>query len=233
MNTRFIFNPCSGRNRRNSWLVPAIRAFILRERLDALPPESRSKLVELGLAVKETEYQGEKPIVHLNPTWTLKTTYYWDQTFPPGETTIEHRYAPSVGVSMGSTVSSPFVAEALRKADLDEGDRDEIDEFNEHVRTYCLDDGFIQSARRIEKSLPQETPLIERRIAYVLKTAANWSGPIKAFRLVVDKQYPDNLVSFCGQGVRKTGPTTFEMTKTDFTPAQDLSILILTTHSGD
>jgi hypothetical protein len=205
----------------------------LRERLDALPPESREKLIELGLAVKETEYEGEKPIVHLNPTWTLKTTYYWDQTFPPGETTIEHRYAPSVGVSMGSTVSSPFVAEALRKAKPDEVYRDELDEFNDHVRTYCLDEGFIQSARRIEKGLPQEIPLREKRISYILKTAANWSGPIRNFRLVVDKQYPDNLVSFCGQGVRKIGPTTFEMTKTNFTPAEDLSILILTTHSDD
>jgi hypothetical protein len=117
--------------------------------------------------------------------------------------------------------------------DPDEGDRDEIDEFNEHVRTYCLDDGFIQSARRIEKMLPKEGTLIEQRISYILKTAANWSGPIKAFHLVVDKQYPDNLVSFCGQGVRKTGPPTFEMTKTNFTPTEDLSILILTTHGGD
>ena len=195
----------------------------LGERLDALPAESRKKLVELGLAVEETEYEGEKPVVHLDPTWTLKTTYYWDQVFPPGETKIEHRYAPSVGVTLGSVVGSEYVPELLRKADPDEGDRNQIDEFNDHVRTYCLDDGFIQSARRIEKTLPKEGTLIERRISYVLKTAANWSGPIKAFRLVVDKQYPDNLVSFCGQGVRKTGPTTFEMTKTDFTPAEDLS----------
>jgi diacylglycerol kinase (ATP) len=35
MKTRFIFNPHSGRNRRNSPLVPAIHAFIARHRLDA------------------------------------------------------------------------------------------------------------------------------------------------------------------------------------------------------
>ena len=35
MKTRFIFNPCSGKNRRNPWLVPAIRAFIAQHRLDA------------------------------------------------------------------------------------------------------------------------------------------------------------------------------------------------------
>ncbi len=35
MKTRFIFNPYSGRNRRNPWLIPAIRAFITEHRLDA------------------------------------------------------------------------------------------------------------------------------------------------------------------------------------------------------
>jgi YegS/Rv2252/BmrU family lipid kinase len=35
MKTRFIFNPCSGKNRRNPWLVSAIRTFIAQERLDA------------------------------------------------------------------------------------------------------------------------------------------------------------------------------------------------------
>ena len=35
MKTRFIFNPCSGNNRRHRWLVPAIRAFIAQHWLDA------------------------------------------------------------------------------------------------------------------------------------------------------------------------------------------------------
>ncbi len=35
MKTRFIFNPHSGRNRRNPWLVAAIHAFIAEHRLDA------------------------------------------------------------------------------------------------------------------------------------------------------------------------------------------------------
>jgi len=35
---------------------------------------------------------------YIEPRWTLKTTYYWEQTFPAGqEVTITHRYAPSVG----------------------------------------------------------------------------------------------------------------------------------------
>ncbi|HWA08809.1 MAG TPA: diacylglycerol kinase family protein [Opitutaceae bacterium] len=35
MKTRFIFNPHSGRNRRNPWLIPAIHEFIERHGLDA------------------------------------------------------------------------------------------------------------------------------------------------------------------------------------------------------
>jgi len=200
------------------------------QRLDGLPTESRKELLALGLAVEQTEYDtAGKAIIHLEPTWTLKETYYWEQTFPPGDTTIEHRYAPSVGRSAGSTISSAFIPELMRKGEPDP----ELDDFNEHVRKYCLDSDFIQSARRIKQGLPENRDVMEQRISYVLKTAANWSGPIESFRLVVDKQFPDNIVSFCGQDVRKTGPTTFEMTKSNFTPTEDLSILVLTAHVED
>jgi hypothetical protein len=44
---------------------------------------------------------------------------------------------------------------------------------------------------------------------------------------VVDKGAPDNLVSFCGDDVRKLGETRFEMKKSDYPPDGNLSILIL------
>lgn len=203
------------------------------ERLDRMPEDARKKLVALGLAVGVEESDGRtaKMTTHLHPTWTLKTTYYWEQDFLPGETTIEHSYAPSVGVTLGTSVASEYIPGKL--ANPKPEDKDEIDEFKDHVAKYCIDDDFIRSARRIKSKLPQERTLMEQRISYILKTAANWSGPIRDFRLVVDKQYPDNLVSFCGSGVRKTGPTTFEMEKTGYTPTMDLSVLILTTHVED
>ena len=70
-------------------------------------------------------------------------------------------------------------------------------------------------------------PFTEERIDYILKTGANWSGPIKDFRLVVDKGDPSSLISFCGEGVKKIGATQFEMRKTDFMPEGNLSVLIL------
>ena len=51
----------------------------------------------------------------------------------------------------------------------------------------------------------------ENWMSYVLSTGANWSGPIGHFSLTVDKGVPENFVSFCGQGVKKVGPTTFRM----------------------
>jgi hypothetical protein len=65
-------------------------------------------------------------------------------------------------------------------------------------------------------------------VSYILTTANNWARPIGDFRLVVDKGSPDALVSFCGTDVKKISPTQFEMRAKDFTPEQELEILIAT-----
>jgi len=43
----------------------------------------------------------------------------------------------------------------------------------------------------------------------------------------IDKGDPSNIVSFCGSGVRKIGPTTFQMKARDFYPERDIDILIM------
>jgi hypothetical protein len=70
-------------------------------------------------------------------------------------------------------------------------------------------------------------------LEYILTTGANWSGPIKNFRLVVDKGAPENLVSFCGQSVRKISPTQFELRASNFVPSSNVSVLILTPAQAD
>jgi hypothetical protein len=69
--------------------------------------------------------------------------------------------------------------------------------------------------------------LPETTVGYILKTGANWRSPIRNFRLVVDKGSPDNIVSFCGTGIRKISPTQFEMQRTNWRPDRDLRVLIL------
>ena len=67
----------------------------------------------------------------------------------------------------------------------------------------------------------------DKRADYVLTTGANWARPIGSFRLVVDKGKPANLVSFCADGVKKIGPTQYEVRHTNWRPTRDLHVLII------
>jgi hypothetical protein len=93
---------------------------------------------------------------------------------------------------------------------------------------YCILDDFLQSVDKLAGAEEaNKAKILERRISYVLKTGANWAGPIKSFHLVVDKGQPDRIVSFCGDGVKKISATAFEMRASDFTPTRDLNIIIV------
>jgi hypothetical protein len=103
-------------------------------------------------------------------------------------------------------------------------------ELSNYEKLYCVDNDFLASAKKAERldatGFAQE-PFFERRIAYVLTTGANWAGPIGDFHLTVDKGAPGSLASFCADGVKKIGPTLFEVRHANFTPMRDLHVLIL------
>lgn len=182
--------------------------------LDKLPKETWDRLIGLGLADVEEFDAGKGWERHLAPLWLLSTAYYWQQTFPAGKTiTVEHSYRPSVGTTAGTSFGQPDVQKA--------------DWFKDYQRKYCVDPSFVAAAKKAAAGLAGDDFLMENRIEYILTTAANWAGSIEKFHLTVDKGAAGNLVSFCGEGVRKTGPTTFEMSATDFYPDRDLAILIL------
>lgn len=184
--------------------------------LDRLPPATWQELIALGLA-EISEYDAGKGMEkHLSARWSLRTTFHWQQTFPAGaETMIDHRYKPSVGVSVQTSLGSPGSTKEPWFAD--------------YRRKYCLDRDFLATVDRLRRAARSDygPPYMEERIDYILKTGANWAGPIKEFRLVVDKGDPTSFVSFCGDGLRKIAPTQFEMRRTNFVPQQDLSVLIL------
>src|SRR5204862_8271112 len=135
-------------------------------------------------------------------------------TFPAkAETAIEHRYKPSVGASTQTALGSPGVAQE--------------EWYDDFVDKYCIEKELLTTLERGRREARGPyAPYSEQRIEYVLKTGANWAGPTKQFRLVVDKGDPDSLVSFCGEDARKISQTEFEMKETDFTPDDDLAILI-------
>ncbi|HWF78654.1 MAG TPA: DUF4424 domain-containing protein [Caulobacteraceae bacterium] len=185
------------------------------EALDRLPQPVKDALVAKGLAVID-EYGDSATTIkkHWEATWTLKTTYFWRQTFPAGrEIVVEHRYSPSVGESAGTEWGSAYFAKQP--------------EYAARRAHYCVDDAFLASVRKTMKAGDVEAPFTEQRIEYILISGANWRAPIGDFRMVVDKGAPANLVSFCADGVKKISPTQFEVRHTNFTPTRNVSIVIL------
>ncbi len=181
------------------------------EALDALPEAQRERLVKLGLAAIDEYDHGKGLEKHFVPAWTVKETWHWEQLFPAGrDLVVEHSYSPGTGGSVDAALGFPeFRAGPEGRA---------------MIRDYCVEPAFLAGLDRMRRRSPA-TP--ERRIGYVLTTGGHWRSPIGRFRLVVDKGAPENLVSFCGEGVRKISPTRFEMVRTHWRPDRDLKVLIV------
>jgi len=185
-------------------------------KINELPQQTRDRAVTAGLLLQSGTNDKGEPLYE--PTWTLKTSVVRQQTFPPGKpVSVEHRYRTSVGLSFDSVLR-----QGLRQK---KGLESEVQRYKTN---YCILDDFLQSVDKLAGAEEaNKAKILERRISYVLKTGANWAGPIKSFHLVVDKGQPDRIVSFCGDGVKKISATAFEMRASDFTPTRDLNIIIV------
>lgn len=189
----------------------------LYDRLNALSDDEAAKLVAEGLLIDDA-YYGGGAARNLRPAWLVQTHVTRHQTFPPGETVIvEHSYKPFVGGSATSTLNREYRADTLKGPDGLE-------------TLYCVDKPFLAGYDRrmaAGKGDPDAIIPVQKWFGYILKTGANWAGPIKKFRLVVDKGEPGSLVSFCMDGVKKISPTQFEVVRTNFEPDKDLEILLI------
>jgi len=155
------------------------------------------------------------------PTWDVATHVTRKQVFPAGKAVIvTHRYAPMTG---GSVAGSLYPE--VRK------------NFPGSLTQYCIDKAFLAAFdKKVAVQLKNpDAPMAysETWIGYVLSSGRNWRGPIKQFRLVVDKGKAENMVSFCMTGVKKISPTQFEVRRTNFEPKGDLEILIVEWPSND
>ncbi len=182
--------------------------------LNALSPEQQAGLVKAGIVREEETDFGKGMVKSVVPKWTLKTAFHWEQFFPARkELIVEHRYMPFVGGNVGYLLSGDrgFNAQILA----------------EYKTRYCTDSDFLAAVLRAQKATGGNRLIPETELEYVLVTGANWAGPIKDFRLVVDKGKPDSLVSFCATGVKKIGPTQFDARYKDYTPDRNLQVLIM------
>ncbi|MBV9985898.1 DUF4424 family protein, partial [Bradyrhizobium sp.] len=185
-------------------------------RLADLPEASRTKLVDQGLLMPAgTTDKGRQQYA---AAWIAKTSAVRQQTFPPGRTVIvEHAYSPSIGTSADTILRLP-----LRR------NKSLSSEVERYRREYCISDAFLSELDKRAGDKAANTSMIqERRINYVLKTGANWAGPIRSFKLRIDAGSGDRLVSFCPGHLQPAALTALEFTATDFKPDSDLKILIL------
>ncbi len=136
------------------------------------------------------------------PVWTAKTSYYWTQTFPAGKDLhIHHRYS----------------AGALERLTRDREEE------------WCTDDAYKAAFAKLPQ---EETGYVRgKAVRYVLKTGANWAGPIGDFTLKLDKAAAA-LVSTCpipGLTLTRQG-NAFVAHAEKFTPKGDLDVLFAFAH---
>lgn len=184
-------------------------------RVADLPEATRTKLADQGLLMPvRTDEKGRQQYA---VAWTTKTSAVREQTFlPERKVLVEHQYRPSVGTS-----SDTILRPGLRR------NKALAAEVQRYRKDYCVSDAFLADLDKRAGNAQINTPMLqERRISYVLKTGANWAGPIRSFKLSIDPG-SDRLVSFCHGRLKPTAPDGLEFTATDFKPDSDLKILII------
>jgi hypothetical protein len=175
--------------------------------LDRMPKAQQDLLIKQGLAM-ELDPGGDGSPRTLMGTWTLKTSFSWSQTFPAGRAvTIEHDYAPSVGTPAVIVGTAASMVSDLKQ--------------------YCVDSSFTGVATKLLAGTYAGPNLSPEFIGYGLAASASWAAQVGDFQLVIDKGSPAAVVSFCGTGVAKAGPTTFVVHYANFTPTTDVQVLLL------
>lgn len=129
-----------------------------------------------------------------------QTTYFWRQRFQPNnEVKITLQYEPAAGGDFGGLYDT--------------------EEVNQEDKAYCIKDDYLPALKK--RYNDGYTFWYDQ---YLYFGPADNLGPIGSFRLVVDKGKVENLISFCGDNVKKISPTQFEMLKTNFTPPKSIGI---------
>lgn len=171
-----------------------------------------------------------------NPRWETQTTFYWTQTFPPHQPiVIEHHYQPAAGMfylarekdKTAEMVMDNFQKQlsSLFNINLSEMQNGEL------LKTWTLQQ--IQN----EQNSDQEDPYaFFYNVDYILKTGANWAGPIKNFTLKILKPQNGAVAYnqfFSTKQINKTeDKESINLFLKNFTPQKDLNVVFGSTNSS-
>ncbi|MDZ4858945.1 MAG: DUF4424 family protein [Candidatus Hydrogenedentes bacterium] len=193
------------------------------EAIDNLSDEALADLVAAGAIVEDYEVRV--------PKWKVQTAYVWKQTFPVNaELRVEHEYEPQIGYFQEWHLE-PFVDEVYAgKMELDAVPKFGTAEFNAKsapfLKQYDIDQGVLGWA---EKQRAAKKRFSFTVVNYILTTAAYWKGPIKEFTLTIEKPQTQEpvAVSTAVDGLKKIDERRFSVTRKDFVPEKDLSVVFI------
>jgi hypothetical protein len=202
--------------------IPISSAYLIGHQED--PP--MNNFPGLKEQLKSLDLLNEKDL----PNWYLQTTYAWDQEYVGHQITkVEHTYTPSSGAywidikdfeNQGKNSvrkEDPFRKKPLN---LDECtvDLEHFKKFMEMWKTYVNDHGPDRTYKRIDE------------VQYVLKSGANWRGPIGKFRLEIKPDNPDDLIIVEGKyPLKRQSDGVCVVELQNFTPTENLRIWMLQT----
>jgi hypothetical protein len=157
---------------------------------------------------------------HRFPPWKVAETIYWEQVFPAGkEIEVLHEYPPFVGMAY----TAPYQKGFGYVSDIPpaSGDKDS--------REACLDVGTNQAIhKRIKSHVENGATMVYvaiEDVEYILGTGRNWKGPITDFRLRIEKDSSDQIISFCFPGIpKRVGSSTLEFSYSNFVPQDKLVV---------
>jgi hypothetical protein len=145
-----------------------------------------------------------------DPLWSTRVNFYWTQRFPAkAAIAVEHSYRPVAG---GRTIYG--WGDGSTEAKENCGTAEDLDQ--------------IRREKELHPPKNEEDVVWhEKRIRFVLKTARNWNGPIRHFRLAVAAARPNDILMTCIPGLKRVSPPRYELTLSDFRPDADLDLLFL------
>ena len=158
------------------------------------------------------------------PQWKVAATVLWEQTFPAGkEVIVEHSYTPFVGkiytVPYQKQKKYTYISPDILPAPYKQNNPKEA----------CIDEGTRQTIQnRINSYVAKGAKNItvwRDDVEYILATGRNWKGPIGEFRLLVEKDTADQIISLCfPDKPREINSKTYEFVHRNFVPQDTLVV---------
>lgn len=166
-----------------------------------------------------------------SPNWTVRGEYMWKQTFPANSTIeVSIEYKPLTGGIYWHNFS-------LSNDDIPSSVEADISFYaNKWSRSpwperYCVNAGHLDALSQLTRTTTEDSGVSVFWTRYILVSALNWAGAIGTFHLTVDTQNSHAVAAFCAPDgkapIRKTGPTTSEVTIEQFVPRENFSLVVI------